>query len=75
MTSEVLRTLERKGLVRRDPHPGDARARRIALTDDGWALVRRALAAVESTDAAFFATPGPELRALARMICGADDDG
>ena len=28
MTSEVLRTLERKALVRRLPHPTDARAKR-----------------------------------------------
>jgi len=69
MTSEVLRTLERKGLLQRLPHPTDARARRIALTDEGRALARKAVALVEAVDAAFFGSPGPELRALAGILC------
>lgn len=69
MTSEVLRTLERKGLVRRSAHPDDARARCIAVTVAGRRLVRRAVAKVEAVDEAFFGSPGPELRALARLIC------
>jgi DNA-binding MarR family transcriptional regulator len=70
MTSEVLRTLERRDLVRRSAHPGDGRARRVELTPDGWALVQRAVVAVEAVDEAFFAEPGPELRALASLLCG-----
>lgn len=69
MTSEVLRTLEGKGLVRRLPHPTDARARRIALTAAGRRTSRRAVALVEAADAVFFGERGPELRALARLIC------
>lgn len=69
MTSEVLRTLERKELIRRLPHPNDARARQIVLTPAGRKLAKQALALVESVDQAFFATPGPELRLLARLIC------
>jgi DNA-binding MarR family transcriptional regulator len=68
MTSEVLRTLERKGLVAREPHPTDARARHVVLTPDGRATVRRALLAVEAADAAFFGEPGPELHALAGLL-------
>jgi DNA-binding MarR family transcriptional regulator len=68
MTSEVLRTLERRALVRRTAHPGDGRARRVELTPDGWALVQRAIVAVEAVDQAFFASPGPELQALARVL-------
>lgn len=69
MTSEVLRTLERKKLVRRSPHPEDARARCIAVTPAGRRLVRRAVALVEGVDETFFGAPGPELRALTRLVC------
>jgi DNA-binding MarR family transcriptional regulator len=69
MTSEVLRTLERKQLIRRLAHPTDARAKQIVLTTAGKKLSRRAIALVEAVDEAFFGAPGPELRALARLIC------
>lgn len=74
MTSEVLRTLERRELVRRSSHPGDARARCIAVTAAGRRLVRRAVAKVEAVDEAFFGAPGPELRVLARLICQPSPD-
>jgi len=69
MTSEVLRTLERKKLVRRLPHPTDARAKQIVLTEAGKRLSRRAIALVEAVDESFFGAPGAELQALARLIC------
>ena len=71
MTSEVLRTLERKELLRRLAHPNDARARQIVLTPAGKKLARQAVALVEAVDHAFFAAPGPELQTLARLICRA----
>lgn len=52
MTSQVIRTLERKGLVSRAVDPGDSRARRLVVTDAGSALAPRAVAAVEAVDAA-----------------------
>jgi len=70
MTSEVLRTLERKGLVQRGPHPTDARARRISLTAAGRFTVRRAVPLVEAVDETFFAQPGGPLRALAERLRG-----
>lgn len=73
MTSEVVRTLERKALLRRLAHPTDARARRIALTPAGRRLAHRAVALVETVDEAFFGAPGPELRALARLLCRGRD--
>lgn len=69
MTSEVLRTLERKKLLRRLPHPDDARARQIVLTAAGRTMVRRAIALVEAVDEEFFGAPGPELQSLARLLC------
>jgi DNA-binding MarR family transcriptional regulator len=54
MTSQVLRTLEGKGLVARTPDPGDSRARRITVTPEGAALARDAVRVVEAADADFF---------------------
>ncbi len=55
MTSQVLRTLERKALVVRTPDPVDTRAKRLRVTDHGAQLAIRAIAAVEAADAKFFA--------------------
>jgi DNA-binding MarR family transcriptional regulator len=54
MTSQVIRRLEARELLRRSPDPADSRARRLALTRTGSALVARALADVEAADAAYF---------------------
>lgn len=70
-TSEVLRTLETKGLVERRPHPEDARARAVAVTRTGRALVRRAIPAVEEADAAYFREHAEEVAALARLVAAA----
>lgn len=58
MTSQVVRALERKGLVERRAHPADRRARMVALTDAGLAVVNRAVAAVEGADRDYFAVLG-----------------
>ena len=54
MTSQVLRALETKGLVRRSPHPTDARARALTVTPSGASLASAANTAVEAADRAFF---------------------
>src|SRR5499425_1290938 len=54
MTSQVLRKLETKGLIRRDVDAADTRARRLRVTDRGAELAVRAIAAVETADAKFF---------------------
>ncbi len=73
MTSQVLRVLEARGLVAREPHPSDARARALRVTAAGEALANRANADVEACDQRFFAALGSaagafidQLRALAR---------
>jgi MarR family transcriptional regulator, organic hydroperoxide resistance regulator len=68
MTSEVLRTLEKRGLLDRRPHPEDGRARRVLLTDSGRRLVRRAVPLVEAEDTAFFQARGAELVGLATVL-------
>ncbi|WP_443047675.1 MarR family winged helix-turn-helix transcriptional regulator [Streptomyces sp. H39-S7] len=40
--SQMVEELVRKGYVERRPHPDDARARLVVLTDRGWACTRAA---------------------------------
>jgi len=54
MTSQVVRSLERKGLIERRPDASDARALRLHVTPRGARLAPRAIDAVESVDATFF---------------------
>ena len=70
MTSQVLRSLERKGLVEREVDTADTRARRLRVTRRGARLAPRAIAVVEQVDSEFFAdVPGPQaLRFLRRLV-------
>ncbi len=54
MTSQVLRTLEAKGLVEREVDPADTRAKRLRVTAAGADLAPRAVAVVEQADTEFF---------------------
>jgi DNA-binding MarR family transcriptional regulator len=55
MTSQVLRNLERKGLLEREVDTADSRARRLRVTRRGARLAPRAIAVVEKVDSEFFA--------------------
>jgi DNA-binding MarR family transcriptional regulator len=55
MTSQVLRSLEGKGLIEREIDTADTRARRLRVTRRGARLAPRAIAIVEEVDAHFFA--------------------
>lgn len=68
MTSEVLRTLQRKGLVERRPHPDDTRAKSLKPTSKGIEVVRRALTLVERTDQEFFAPLDGDAEALTPLL-------
>lgn len=68
MTSQVLRALERSGLVNRIPHPVDGRAKLLSVTASGRTLANRAIVAVEECDREFFASLGSEVSALTRML-------
>jgi DNA-binding MarR family transcriptional regulator len=59
MTSQVLKTLEEKGLVEREVDPADTRARRLRVTRRGTRLAPRAIAVVERVDAEFFSESPP----------------
>lgn len=68
MTSQVLRTLEAKGLLIRRLHPADRRARILVPTDAGRELANRANVAVEAADAEYFAVLGDGVRALGGLL-------
>ena len=72
MTSQVLRALESAGLVLREDHPTDRRAKAIAVTTEGRALANRTVKAVEACDAAFFAPLGED-RGLVRALSALRD--
>lgn len=74
MTSQVLRVLEDRGLVRRAAHPDDQRARAIEVTRQGAALANRAVEAVERCDRAFFAPLGG-VGAFAKALATLADPG
>jgi DNA-binding MarR family transcriptional regulator len=72
MTSQVLKTLEKKGLVERAIDQADTRARRLRVTRGGTRLIPRAIAVVEAVDAEFFSEMPPNkavdvLRRLAQL--------
>lgn len=51
----VIDRMERDGLVRREDDPGDRRAQRIILTDEGFRVREHLIAAVDSSLGAVFA--------------------
>ena len=61
MTSKVLRTLEHKGLIKREPHATDMRANSIRVTKKGRDLAQQTIQIVEQVDIVFFGTLGTQL--------------
>jgi MarR family transcriptional regulator, organic hydroperoxide resistance regulator len=55
-TSTVLRTLQNKGLLQRQEHSTDTRAKTVELTANGKKIIKQAVKAVETFDRNFFAT-------------------
>jgi DNA-binding MarR family transcriptional regulator len=70
MTSQVVRILERKGLIEREVDSADTRARRLRVTRKGARFAPRAIQVVEKVDADFFAdAPGADaLRILRQLV-------
>jgi DNA-binding MarR family transcriptional regulator len=76
MTSQVLRTLARRGLISRTPDAADARVKRVRTTPEGADLAVRAVKLVESVDAEVFGgTPNKTLVAALRRVAGRNLDG
>ena len=55
-TSTVLRTLQAKGLIQRQEHLTDTRAKTVGLTENGKKIIKLAVKTVEAFDKTFFAT-------------------
>ena len=68
MTSEVLRTLEGKGLLERLDHPSDARAKQLKLTALGREKTALAVVEVEAADQSFFAGLEGDLPPFVRQM-------
>jgi DNA-binding MarR family transcriptional regulator len=68
MTSNVLRTLEHKGLILRNPHPTDTRAKSLAVTSKGLELAAQAVQVVEGIDKAFFNSLGADVSGFNKQL-------
>lgn len=56
VTSNTLRSLEKKGLLKRTVHKSDTRAKNIKVTKKGITLFEKAIKDVESFDTTFFSS-------------------
>lgn len=74
MTSQVLRALQERKLVRRGPHPHDTRAKALLPTAAGRRLVRAAIFVVERADQEFLAPLGADAARLGAMLCTVLED-
>jgi DNA-binding MarR family transcriptional regulator len=54
MNSQILKALEKRGLVHRTVDSHDARAKRVVISTEGRALVEAALPLLRASDRAFF---------------------
>ena len=59
-TSQIVRALERRGLLTRAAHPDDGRARSLALTAAGIERGRAASATARALNDVFFSAVAPE---------------
>lgn len=57
-TSTVLRTLQQKGLIQRQEHLTDTRAKTVELTEEGKETIKKAVVTVENFDMKFFSLLG-----------------
>ncbi|MFC8425388.1 MarR family winged helix-turn-helix transcriptional regulator [Streptomyces sp. NPDC057236] len=74
--SQLVDELVRKGYAERRPHPVDARARLVVLTEAGWACTRAAEEAAAEAVRAWGEVLGEaEVRELARKLLRIAPDG
>jgi DNA-binding MarR family transcriptional regulator len=75
--SQIIRVLERRGLIRREPSARDSRARALTLTDAGLDLARACAGRARALNREFFAgvqAPAELYRTLRRLAAGAEED-
>ena len=68
MTSQVVRSLEERGLVVRTKHPKDGRAHQLALTPEGLKLRDDAKQVFRPSSNAFFEPLGEDLQTLTTLL-------
>ncbi|MEU6531939.1 MarR family winged helix-turn-helix transcriptional regulator [Streptomyces sp. NPDC046928] len=74
--SQLVDEIVRKGYAERRPHPGDARARLIVLTERGWVCTRAAEEAAAEVVGTWAEELGEgDLRALLRGLTRIASDG
>ena len=67
-TSTVLRTLQAKGLLQRQEHLTDTRAKTVALTESGKKIIKEAVKVVEAFDKDFFSVLGSKTNEFNRKL-------
>lgn len=67
-TSQVLRTLQKKGLIERAEHATDTRAKNVALTSLGQKTAIAAVKSVEKFDTDFFEILGAKTSAFNKSL-------
>jgi DNA-binding MarR family transcriptional regulator len=76
MTSQVVRVLEKRGLLARESDAADARVRRLRATPAGRRLALKAVAVVEAVDDELFDHADlDQLLHFLRQLAGRDDTG
>ncbi|MEJ8668706.1 MarR family winged helix-turn-helix transcriptional regulator [Streptomyces sp. MS1.AVA.1] len=74
--SQLVDEIVRKGYAERRPHPDDARARLVVLTERGWACTRAAEEAAADAVRAWVGVLGEsEVQALLRQLVRIAPDG
>lgn len=68
MTSQVLRALERKGLIERKQQEGNERSKFPYLTSDGIKLIEKAIPLVEAVDTNFFKKLGDNQTTYVKLL-------
>jgi DNA-binding MarR family transcriptional regulator len=69
-TSTIIKTLLRKGLVERQEHHTDTRAKSVTLTESGIATSRQAVQIINKVDVDFFKGLGKGVRDFNGMLAG-----
>jgi DNA-binding MarR family transcriptional regulator len=67
-TSTVLRTLQQKGLLQRQEHLTDTRAKTVGLTEEGKKIIKKAVVTVENFDTKFFSVLGKKTNELNKNL-------
>jgi DNA-binding MarR family transcriptional regulator len=68
VTSQVIRVLEKRGLIIRGAHPQDYRAWDLSLTPEGDELLEKVIPVVEQAAAAFFLAVGGRLEGMIGVL-------